>query len=368
MIAANSGRVFVKEVDYARFFVTMLEPMFRREGNAAVPSMYFKLDPEQGLPQADNADRLVHLDVDVGNGDHPAAVRFPLFRMAMQLDLNDTMIVNLDAHLRVWHRVDGRPPKDGGDPPGDPGFPPRSTVVVYGSGLTRLVPLEALGHVKKRGYRVRKVLDIGVGHEHWHEQRSSIYGGEMDSLDGPGLPPCLEGRDAYRLFNGPVEDQGGFIDGTVCYYVLAQFRKGDWSDDLSMPRDAFGILWLDEQAVLSERWRLLDPADFAFGSFKDIVPSAIVQYLDKDFRHFRFDRGKYWCPLRGGYVTPRSRMAVSRQTVVVSGRDPATKLWELYSINASFGSWDRTWRWRQLPCATGKAAPQRRRSSGCART
>ena len=130
MIAANGGRVFVKEVEYARFYVTLLEPMFRRKNNVPVPSMYFKLDPAQGHPHADNADRVVHLDV--ADSMHPAAVRFPLFRIAMQLDLNDSMIVNLDAHPKVWHQVDGRPPKDGGDPPDDERFPRPDDVVVYG--------------------------------------------------------------------------------------------------------------------------------------------------------------------------------------------------------------------------------------------
>ncbi len=351
MIVADSGRVFVKEESYARFYVAMLDPMFRGAGNEPFPSCYFKLDPEQGEPDADNADRLVHL---AGVPDtHPATIRFPLFRHALQIDLNDTMVVNLDHNPEVWHRVDARPPKDGGDPPDDSGFPKPEPVVGYGSTLTRILRLAALGHVTKLGYRVKKVLDIGIGHQHWHEHRLSIYGGEMDSLDGPGLPPCLEGRNAYRLFNGPVDDQGGFIDGTVNYYVLGQFVKGHWTDADTVPPDAFGVLWLDEQAVLSERWRLLDPADFDFGGFKKIVPSAIVQYLeaDFDFKTIRFHRGLYWDPLRAGHITSASRMAVSRQVVVLSGRDPKTNDWELYSINGSFGTSDRTWRWRRLPLA-----------------
>ena len=354
MVAANSGRVFVKEACFARFYFTMLQPMFVPRGaGVPVPSMYFKLDPEQGIPEADNRDRLDHLAVP--DSLHPAAVRFPLFRHAMGLDLNDTMIVNVDKHMRTWHRIDGRPPMAGGDPPIGDVFPPVDTVVSYRSNM----PFG--GITCKLGYRIKKVLDIGVGHAHWHEQRCSIYGGEMDSLDGRGLPPCLEGRNAYQLFNGPVDDQGGFIDNTINYYVLAQFAEGDWRDDEAIPATAFGVLWLDEQAVLSERWRLLDPADCQFGSFKDVIPSAIVQYLDKDFWHpsFRFDRSKFWCPMRAGYVTPRSRMAVSRAVVVVSGRDPATRRWELYSINFGFGTADRTWRWRALPWLAGDARPDR---------
>ncbi len=344
MVAANSGRVFAKEVDYARFYVTMLEPMFRHLHNEPVPSAYFKLDPEQGLSTATDQDRLIHL---AGiESSHPAAVRFPLFRYALQLDLNDSMVVNLDRNLCVWHRIDARPPKDGGAPPEAAGFfPPIEVITEYQSNAP-LVPV-----IKKTGYKIMKVLDIGVGHEHWHEQRCSIYGGELDSLDGPGLPPCLRGRNAYRLFNGPVEDQGGFIDGTVNYYVLAQFVESKQAEDQAMPRNAFGILWLDEQAVLSERWRLLDPDDSEFGSFKKLIPSAIVQYLESDFDYeeFMFDRSRFWCPMRAGFITPGSRMAVSRQVIVLSGRDPTTRDWELYSINFSFGTCDRTWRWRTLP-------------------
>ena len=347
MVAANSGRVFTKKAGRARFFVAIWEPIFRREPDTAVPSMYFKLDPEQGESSADDQDRLDHLDVD--DSSHPAALRFPLFRYAMQLELNDTMVVHLDRHLKVWHQVDGRPPKDGGDPPEAPGFPPTRWVVKYQSNIP-FAPA-----TKKYGYRIREVLDIGVGHEHWHEQRSSVYGGELDSLDGPGLKPCLKGRNAYRLFNGPVEDQGGFIDGTVNYYVLAQLAKGDFSADEKSPADAYGILWLDEQAVLSERWRLLDPDDCKFGSFKDVVPSAVVQYLEKDFddESFLFDRSRFWCPMRAGHVNPKSRMAVSRAVICVTGRDPVTKECEIYSINFSFGTADRTWRWRRLPARGG---------------
>jgi hypothetical protein len=346
MVAANSGRVLAKQVGRARFYVTTVESMFLWKQKEEVASMYFKLDPEQGKASADDQDRLDHLAVE--ECDHPAAVRFPLFRYAMQIELNDTMVVNLDNHRKMWHRIDGRPPQDGGDPPKATGFPPTQWVVKY----QQNIPFAPA--IKKYGYRIRKVLDIGVGHEHWHEQRSSVYGGELDSLDGRGLPPCLEGRNAYRLFNGPVEDQGGFIDGTVNYYVLAQLAKGDFSADEKSPEWAYGILWLDEQAVLSERWRLLDPDDCKFGSFKDVVPSAIVQYLEKEFYfpNFKFDRKNFWCPMRAGHVNPNSRMAVSRAVICVSGRDPDTKQWELYTINFSFGTSDRTWRWRSLPSRT----------------
>ena len=352
MIAADSGRVFVKECGRARFYFTMLEPMFRRQGNSPVPSAYFKLDPEQGLDAADNADRVRHLPAE-NDSDHPAAVRFPLFRAAMQIDQNDSMVVNIDANRAVWHRIDARPPKDAPDPPatGDfPGVPPTEDVVVYEQ---RGLPGFGPHRIARRGYRMHRVLDLGVGHEHWHEQRCRIYGGEMDSLDGPGLRFVLPGRDVYRMFNGPVDDQGGFIDGTINYYVLAQLVPDrEISAGAASPVDAFGILWLDEQAVLSERWRLASPDDSRFGGFRDIIPSAMVQYMDKDFAHFRFDRGQFWDPMRDGHVTRDSRMAVSRQVIILSGRNPKTGQAELFSINFSFGTSDRTWRWRRFPPKT----------------
>lgn len=352
MIAADSGRVFAKERGRARFFFTMLDPMFRRAGNRPVPSAYFKLDPEQGLEAANNADRVRQLPVQ-DDSDHPAAVRFPLFRKAMGIDQNDSMVVVIDPNMRIWHHVDARPPKDAGEPP-DPaqvsGVPPIQEIVTFRQdGLPPLVPARIVRH----GYRPLRVLDIGVGHEHWHEQRCRIYGGEMDSLDGPGLHFILKGRDVYRMFNGPVEDQGGFIDGTVNYYVLAQFLSDDEIEaSTTAPANAFAILWLDEQAVLSERWRLVSPDDSEFGGFRDIIPSAMVQYMDKDFRHFRFDRSKFWDPMRAGHVGRQSRMAVSRQVIVLSGRDPVSNEAQLFTINFSFGTSDRTWRWRPFPPKT----------------
>jgi hypothetical protein len=345
MVAANSGRVFAKEKDKCRFYFAMLEPMFRRNPNEPVRSAYFKLDPEQGQSDATDADRLVHLS---GEGSsHPAAIRFPVFRMLMSVPLVDMMAVNIDRNLRVWHLIDARPPSGGADPPGGDFFPSTKEVVTY----------ESNGPFGKRtkygrAYHVRRVLDIGVGHEQWHEHDSTIYGGEMDSLDGPGLPEVLPERNAYRFFNGPVNDKGGFIDGTINYYTLCQFVRDEEIDDSAAPPPgAFGILWLDEQAALSERWRLLHPWDSKFSGFADIVPSAIVQYLDRDATYdtLRFDQSKFWCPFRAGNINRFSRMAVSRQVVVTSGFDRQAGRAEYYSIHFGFGACDRTWRWRLPP-------------------
>ena len=344
MVAANSGRVFAKEAKKCRFYFTMLEPMFRQNPNEPVRSAYFKLDPEQGQSDANDADRLTHLqDEDIS---HPAAVRFPVFRMLMRVPLTDLMAVNIDSHRRVWHLIDARPPSGSSDPPRGDFFPPTRSVVTYESN-------GALGKqtTHRRAYHIHYVLDIGVGHEQWHEHESTIYGGEMDSLDGPGLREVLPERNAYRFFNGPVNDKGGFIDGTINYYALCQFRRDEEIADPTPVPGAFGILWLDEQAALSERWRLLHPRDSKFSGFADIVPSAIVQYLDRDATYdtLRFDRSKFWCPFRAGSVNRSSRMAVSRQVLIVSGFDHRAQRMEFYSIHFGFGTCDRTWRWRLPP-------------------
>jgi hypothetical protein len=315
MVAANSGRVFAKEKDKCSFYFAMLEPMFRQNPNEPVQSAYFKLDPERGQSDATNGDRLVHLRGE--DTTHPAAIRFPVFRMLMSVPLVDMMAVNIDRHRRVWHLIDARPPSASADPPSGGFFPPTKEVVTYESnGLFKQTQ-------SRRAYRIRRVLDIGVGHEQWHEHESTIYGGEMDSLDGPGLPEVLPERNAYRFFNGPVNDKGGFIDGTINYYALCQFVDEETADCATPPPGAFGILWLDEQAALSQRWRLLHPRDSKFSGFADIVPSAIVQYLDRDATYgtLRFDQSKFWCPFRAGSINRFSRMAVSRQVVVTSGFD-----------------------------------------------
>ena len=341
MIAAGAGRVLVKEKNAARFYFTVLDPQFRFHGQQTIRSAYFKLDPETGQPDADNADRLAHLaDEDIR---HPAAIRFPLFRLMLSVDQIDNMAVNVDRNLGVWHRIDMRAPENGIDPPkGLPHVPKAVDLVTYayadGSTIT------------KKGLPIHRVLDLGVGHEHWHEQESAVYGGEMDSLAGPGLPPILMEHDVYRFFNGPVHDKGGFIDGTANYYLLAQLVPDDELQRGRRP-NAFGILWMDEQAVFSERWRLLHPDDCQFGDFRNLVPSSLVQYLAKTpwYHTIAFDRRRYFCPFRAMHVGPLSRMAVARQVIVVSGYDPQSGRHLLYTINFSFGTCDRTWRWRRLP-------------------
>lgn len=348
MIAAGGGRVMVKEKGAARFYFTMLDTHFFSPRGTPVPSVYFKLDPEVGQPFADNQDRLDHL---AGySADHPATVRFPLFRIMLSVNSIDNMAVNIDHNLGRWHRIDMRAPQDGADPPdGLSHMPSAVELVTYKDGFGQITT--------KRGIPIHRVLDIGVGHQHWHEHDCAIYGGEIDSLDGPGLPPLLMERDVYQFFNGPVSDQGGFIDGTANYYVLAQLVSDRVLQRGPRP-DAFGILWMDEQAVFSERWRLLHPGDCQFGGSRDLVPSSLVQYLAKTpwYEKIAFDPRKFFCPFRAMHIGRNSRMVVARQVIVVSGCEPESERHLLYSINFSFGTGDHSWRWRELPAGI---SPQR---------
>lgn len=351
MVAAGAGRVVAKVRRRSQFFFTFLDPMFKTSDGTAVPSTYFKLDPQVGQANARAADLLAHLPVQSGEARvHPAAIRFPAFRALLETGVAKLMVVNQDTRPRTWHELDFRPPDDGADPPKTGDAPPRAHLVTYqrpdGSESDKL------------GYQMHRVLGLGVGHEHWHEQTSPIYGGEMDSLAGPGLPPVLMERDVYRFFNGPVTDQGGFIDGTGNYYVLAQVVKDQ--ELVSGPRpDAYAVLWADEQAVFSERWRLVHPSDSEFGAFREVVPSALVQYLARTpwYHSLAFDQRKFWCPCRAMHVGPHSRMAVQRQVVILSGYDPKLRAHRFYSINWSFGTADRTWRWRALPPLPGLQLP-----------
>ncbi len=165
---------------------------------------------------------------------------------------------------------------------------------------------------------------------------------------GPALGP-FTWADLYRALNGPITDGDGYIDGTANFYALVQLKadsKLGTRGGLGVG-DAFGVLYVDEQTYFNGRWRLLHPDDHVGGGFA--VALALTTDHERPDPLYDWNPATYWCPFRAGHITRRSRMATSRQVVAVNGIDPVTNTAEIYTINFSYSSMDRTWRWRRLP-------------------
>lgn len=355
MISASSGRVFAKEKGKDNFYFAILDPQFiqyRHSGeddptdNISVPGTYFKLDPEQNLPSERTPDLLAHLDGEFH--DHPATEKFELFKAVMRTRIPDFMVVAVRE--KVWHLLDTRSPRDAAAIP--LGIPTYKHVKYCPSHLAMLFGAE---EEAKEAIDFERVLDIGVGHVHWHEKAQPIYGGEMQPLQAeiPWFPDIRFYHHLYRFLNGPVEDGDGFIDGTCNYYILCRLRS-----DTRARRQQYAILVLDEQSFFSRRWRLLHPddcepasSDFAHAADLQVLPNlALVADLRRHPEWYDgFEVEKFWCPFETGHITEQSRMAVSRQVVLVSGKDPSSGDDELYSINFSWATCDHTWRYRAFP-------------------
>jgi hypothetical protein len=371
IIAANGGRVFAKEVGFDRFYFAILDQMFwqyetspgdgidsapavTRTFEKAVPSTYFKLDPERNEPGEQIEDLLRPLEGEYH--DHPAAERFDLFSVPLASGLVDFMVVAVEP--RLWHRIDTRPPKGAGKVPA--GLP-ASLNTTYCNNLGQ----------KETACSITfdRVLDIGVGHAHWHEQYVHNYGGEIQPLFTIqkftfGFPPAIWTIDvdfishAYQFFNGPIVDGDGFIDGTCNFYVLCHLLSAGPGDspatasaceqlvdkDFGPTRpQEFALIFLDEQSYFSQRWRLAHPDDW------DGLQFALARGLHDSPSTYRWNRDTFWDPFKGTCITGQSRLAVSRQIVVVNGADADTGRQELYSANYSWSTSDHSWRWRSLP-------------------
>ncbi len=348
LIAASNGRVFAKERGRDRFYFTTMDEMFlhadRNNRELAVPSTYYQIDPEFNAPGA----RLQDLTTPFAGcfAGHPAAERFPLFGMLVQRNFMDMMLVRLQR--RTWHLIDARPPLNRFNPQvvlaemvspflinrftdeqlAPPAGTPTYPHVTYCQGQTTM----SLASID-----FDQVLDIGVGHVHWHEQDDRTGGGEIQPLRtgtgaGPvylnGWFPTLDYAYLYRITNGPIRDGDGYIDGTCNFYVMARLRNG-----------TYRLLYLDEQMFASHRWRMVDPDDYKGLSF------AIAKALRDDPIRYGWNPSTYWCPFRAGEIGPQSRMAAARQVLLVTGGNPPV----IFSINFSWSSIDHTWRWRHLP-------------------
>ena len=400
LVAANDSRVIAKERGRNRFFFTTMDDLFVHGdgfgGELVVPSMYFKIDPEFAAPGRRAEDLTDHMAGCFA--DHPAVERFPVFRMLLGLQRSDMMVVRVRP--RVWHLIDARPPLENYELYSRllafaattlsaatgvlAQWPPLGPLRTFLAGLEQAVRVQQAARaevgfdayelpgyvngqdeagrvdaVPHRQYtdgtrtltyksiRSYGVLDLGVGHAHWHAVEDGSTGGELQPMHAGVAFAGLSWAEAYRLVNGPIADGDGYIDGTANFYALAQLRP---DGELGTARgrgvpDAFGILYVDEQTYFNGRWRLAHPDDHAGGGFA-LVTALAKPPADRPTPLDRFDAAAFWCPFRAGAVDRRSRMAVSRQVLAVTAAEGVA---EVYTINFSFASMDHTWRWRPLP-------------------
>lgn len=389
LIAANDSRVIAKATDRNQFFFASVDELFvHADGTGLevpVPSMYFKRDPEAGGVGRRAADLLAHLEGCFA--DHPAVERFPLFRVLLGLDVSDLMIVKVQP--RVWHLIDARPPLGPFNvmlplvvavervletleqelPPWpelgelrraiadwearaeeeriklqDPGYDAYALPAGIG-GFLDATYTNGSRTLRFHSIRYERVLDVGVGHAHWHAVYDGSTGGELQPMHAGPAVAGMSWSELYRLVNGPIRDGDGYIDGTANFYALVQLLPQLIDGGLRTP-NAFGILYLDEQSYFSGRWRLVHPDDYKGGGFA--VATALASEDPRPSPLNEWDATRYWCPFRAGNIDERTRMAVSRQVIVVNGVDPQRGA-ELYSINFSYSTMDHSWRRRPLP-------------------
>lgn len=375
MIAANGGRVFAKVKGADDFYFAGMDHLFihafsENGPEVSIPSTYFKLDPEFNQPNQ-NPDDLLFTTNGIPGG-HPASERFAMFRTVLKRQLTDMMIAKVE--FREWQQLDARPPQNviglaGNDlllqlaplvlavlsrAPGL-GLIMLAAQVAWFLFVKDLVAEKLRENAEKNSappantpiflpikYRrddgvilnppaisFKRVIDIGVGAVHHHQQYQLVTGCEMQALKSVPFY-----ADLYRFFNGPLEDGDGYCDGTINYYALVESQKPDGSL-------TYLLLYQDEQFYFSQRWRIVGPDDTKGSMFN--LP------VDLQRAEYQWNRATYWSPLDNGHINADSRLAVSAQVLLLTGQIPGTNTWRIYSINASWGTMDRTWRWRELP-------------------
>ena len=394
-IVASSDRLFAKEKGLDNFYIALPSPLYLHKtvtnSLVVLPQSFFQIDPELGQPDENIDDLLFHFTVSGDDENHLATNRFPLIRAIFRLftSLENFKMIreafpNMGVQLQpyVWVRFDSRPTKKGTEIP--KGFPGYKHIIFQDPDF-----LGIRGDVtNKNSIDFKLVLDLGVGLSHLHEQYEPIYGGEADVLDGltpaGGLVDFVDAREGmatydklYQFANGPMQDIGGWIDGTCIYYLLVELnyheenvvvvkdnfyanykklsdkRKQELNKGVSELeisnthfQNGYAILWKDEQASFTERWRALDLIDNEFVS--PVKP--IINIINEP--SFNFDPDKFWNPFKAGMIRSFSRMAVARQVILVNGYDfnnNEHEKHELYSIHFCWPTMDRTWRHRKFP-------------------
>jgi hypothetical protein len=200
---------------------------------------------------------------------------------------------------------------------------------------------------KRYAIQYSKVLDIGIGSSHWNENWQTHFGGEIHSLLAPR--PLFQGEryslTQYRFLNGPVIDGDAFNDGTTNFYMMVKLGPPGMPDAGNSVQN-YAILWFDEQTYFTQRYRLLHPTDDTLGDL-----FSLPKYLRDNPDWYDFHLKKYWCPFRAKLINDDSRMALRRNVIAVTGKNPDTQQWEIYTIVFNYGLCDHSWRWRLFPQA-----------------
>jgi hypothetical protein len=387
LIAADGARVFAKAKDADDFYFTSMDHIFVHKAKDApaeapevpVSSIYFKIDPEFGKP---NIDDLLFPIKDVPP-IHPASERLPLFRRVLEKQISDMMIATVQPE--VWQQLDFRPPRNIAALAARDVILKHAPLVIavvgIAPGLGPIMLLAQLAYflffkdvlaeelrnmaetfaappdgtpsymiyrpvtyrrddgviIRPPAISYQKVIDIGVGHVHHHQQYQRITGGEIQAMTLVEFYAAL-----YRFFNGAVWDGDGYIDGTSNFYALVKHQPDPPDPNSPPPPPSYSLLFQDEQLYFSQRWRFVGYEDNKAAMF------SLVGDLTRP-KEYAWNPNTYWCPFKSGHINDDSRLAVAAQVLLVTGRDPSANAWRIYSINFSWGSMDRTWRWRKLP-------------------
>ncbi|HVF22662.1 MAG TPA: hypothetical protein VM941_06295 [Pyrinomonadaceae bacterium] len=199
---------------------------------------------------------------------------------------------------------------------------------------------------KRYAIQYSKVLDIGIGSSHWSENWQAQFGGEIHALLAPR--PLTQGEryslTQYRFLNGPVIDGDAFNDGTTNFYMMV--KLGPPGQPEAGMVQAYAILWFDEQTYFTQRYRLVHPTDDILGDL-----FSLPHYMRDNPEWYDFHLSRYWCPFRAHLINDDSRMVLRRNVIAVTGKNPTTQQWEIYTIVYNYGLCDHSWRWRLFPQA-----------------
>ncbi|AXG68661.1 hypothetical protein KORDIASMS9_00877 [Kordia sp. SMS9] len=384
MIASSADRVIAKAKDTDVYFMAIPTEVYYHKTDKGkflkLRQSLFKLDPELYKTNSIN-DIINTLTIKDDDYEHLATVRFPFFKGIFKA-FNDTFLKviltwftlnfplpivigsfaatsteNFTQHLFdqipvtippfIWIEIDTRPFMQ--SKPFNKKFTDRYKVYTHVHYREDDGPLKFDEYRKSIAYH--KVLSIGVGLSHLHEQYEAIYGGEIDALQNDEIMLGNSHDTWYRFANGQFRDAGGWIDGTCIYYLLVQNKHirdvpKRTTDPNSKWKNVYSVLWADEQFGFTERWRSAEIEDNEFST-----PLSVYHLLKVGKYQDKITEASFFSPFKEGLIRTFSRMTVARQIVVVNGFDSRTKQHELYTYHLAWGNIDTRWRKRVLDFA-----------------